>query len=195
MEVVHVRRKDMKEYQRAGLHHAEFFRDQGAVEWGVYKWMMRRARGHGARGTWERQTRRMWKELAARWGVTKTERRRRGEDKERQREALSSGARQKARLGILVCAPLGLKGPRGRVQSERGQWYEVQADMARQHPRRAGTEGPCWSCTKEAGQVPWPVLRLTAWAFPMATMRTTEARGQWWGPVLRLPREVHAEEV
>ena len=39
-----------------------------------------------------------------------------------------------------------------------------------------------------------PVLRMTAWAFPTATMRTTDARGQWWGPVLRLPKEVQEDE-
>ena len=78
VEVVHVRRKDMKVYQRAGLHHAEFYRDQGVVEWGVYKSMLRRARRQGARGKWERQARQMWKELAARLGIAKKERRRRG---------------------------------------------------------------------------------------------------------------------
>ena len=45
MEVLHVRRKDMKEYKKAGLHHAGFYRDTRVVEWGVYRWMMRRARG------------------------------------------------------------------------------------------------------------------------------------------------------
>ena len=58
----------------------------------------------------------------------------------------------------------------------------------------AGQGDQCWRCTKEAGQVPWPVLRMTAWAFPTATMRTTDARGQWWGPVLRLPKEVQEHE-
>ena len=32
LEVLHVRRKDMKEYRKAGLHQAEFYRDQGVVE-------------------------------------------------------------------------------------------------------------------------------------------------------------------
>ena len=45
LEAMHARRKDMKEYQQAGLHHAEFHREKGVVEWGVYNWMMRRARG------------------------------------------------------------------------------------------------------------------------------------------------------
>ena len=44
------------------------------------------------------------------------------------------------------------------------------------------------------GQVPWLVLRMTAWALPTATMRTTDTRGQWWGPVLRLPKEVQEDE-
>ena len=35
---------------------------------------------------------------------------------------------------------------------------------------------------------------MTACAFPNATMRTTDARGQWWGPVLRLPKEVREDE-
>ena len=57
-----------------------------------------------------------------------------------------------------------------------------------------GQGDQCWRCTKETGQVPWLVLRMTAWAFLTATMRTTNARGQWWGPVLRLPREVQEDE-
>ena len=35
---------------------------------------------------------------------------------------------------------------------------------------------------------------MTAWAFPNATMSITDARGQWWGPVLRLPKEVQGDE-
>ena len=61
-------------------------------------------------------------------------------------------------------------------------------------PVGAGRGDQCWRCTKEAGQVSWPVLRMTAWAFPTATMRTTDVRGQWWGPLLRLPREVQEDE-
>ena len=37
---MHVRRKDMREYQRAGLHQAEISTEKGFVEWGQYKWMM-----------------------------------------------------------------------------------------------------------------------------------------------------------
>ena len=31
-------------------------------------------------------------------------------------------------------------------------------------------------------------------AFPNATMHTTDTRGQWWGPVLWLPKEVRGDE-
>ena len=62
MKVLHLRRKDMKEYKKAGLHHAEFHRDAKMVEWAVYKWMMRRARGQEDRTRWGRGMRKMWKE-------------------------------------------------------------------------------------------------------------------------------------
>ena len=65
LEVMHVRRKDMKEYQRAGLHHTEFHRDKGFMEWGMsgmYKWMMRRVRGHESRAKGARLTQPMWQE-------------------------------------------------------------------------------------------------------------------------------------
>ena len=99
---------------------------------------------------------------------------------------LDRGERDKARPGILLCALLGLKGPRGKVQSAARQWYDVHADMFRKDNihEEAGQGDQCWT-----GQIPWPVLRMTAWAFLNATMRTTDARGQWWGPVLRLPKE------
>ena len=117
---------------------------------------------------------------------------------EREGGAISGRVRggRTAAHGILLCAPLGLKGPRGKVQSAAGQWYDVHADMFRNNniPEGAGQGDQCWRCTKEAGQIPWPVLRMRAWAFPNATMRTTDARGQWWGPVLRLPKEVREEE-
>ena len=61
-------------------------------------------------------------------------------------------------------------------------------------PEGAGQGDQCSRCTKEAGQIPWPVLPMTAWAFPNATMRTTDTRGQWWGPVLRLPKELREDE-
>ena len=61
-------------------------------------------------------------------------------------------------------------------------------------PEGAGQGDQCWRRTKEARQIPSPVLRMTAWAFPNATMRTTDTRGQWWGPVLRLPKQVREDE-
>ena len=48
-----------------------------------------------------------------------------------QEKVLDRGERDKARPGILLCAPLGLKGPRGKVQSTSGQWYDVHADIFR----------------------------------------------------------------
>ena len=175
MEVLHVRRKDMKQYKKAGLHHAEFYRDSRIVEWGVYKWMMRRAQGQEDRARWGRKMRKTWNEWVALWGnMRKRTRRGRGAETQQERVALGKGERDKVRPGILLCAPLGLKGPRGRGQSRSGQWYDVHADKFR---RGNIPEGPrqgdqCWRCTKEAGQVPWPVLTMTAWAFPTATMRT-----------------------
>ena len=109
---------------------------------------------------------------------------------------LDRGERNKARPGILLSAPLGLRGPRGKVQSKSGQWSDVHVDIFRRDNilEGAGQGDQCWRCTKEAVQGPWPVLRMTALAFPTATMRTTDAKKQWWGPVLRLPREVQEDE-
>ena len=196
MEVLHVRGKDMKEYKMAGLHHAEFYRDTWVVDWGVYRWMMRRARGQEDRARSNRRMRKKWNEWVALRGIQKRKPRcGRGEGVQK-RVVLDRGERDKARPGILLCAPLRLKGPRGKVQSATGQWYDVQADMFRKDniPERAGQGDQCWRCTKDAGQNPWPVLRMTAWAFPNATMRATDTRGQWWGPVLRLPKEVQEDE-
>ena len=139
----------------------------------------------------------MWNEWVALWKIQRRKPRcGRGEGAQQERVVLDRGERDKARPGILLCAPLGPKGPGGKVQSATGQWYDAHADMFRRDNRRggAGEGNQCWRCTKEAGQVPWPVLRMTAWAFPNATMRATDARGQWWGPVLRLPREVQEDE-
>ena len=82
------------------------------------------------------------------------------------------------------------------MQSATGQWYDVHEDIFRRDniPEGAGQGDKCWRCTKEAGQVLWPVLRMTTWAFPNATMRTTDARGQCWKLVLRLPKEVQEDE-
>ena len=161
MQVLHVRRKDMKEYKKAGLHHAEFYRDTRVVEWGVYRWMMRRARGQEDRTRWNRRMRKMWNEWVALWGNQKRKPRcGRGEGAQQERVVLDRGERDKARPGILLCAPLGLKGLRGKEQSATGQWYDVHADMLRKDniPEGAGQGDQCGRCTKEAGQVPWPVL-------------------------------------
>ena len=77
LEVRHVCTKDMNEYQRAGLHHAEFYRDEGIVEWGVYKWIRRRARGHETRARRDRFTQQKWKKCVAQRAITKKARRRR----------------------------------------------------------------------------------------------------------------------
>ena len=138
----------------------------------------------------------MWNEWVALWGnMRKRTRRGRGAEAKQERVVLDRGERDKARPSILLCAPQGFKRPRGKVQSKSRQWYDVHADMRRDNiPEGAGQGEQCSRCTKEAGQVPWPVLRMTAWAFQTATMRTTDARGQWWGPVLRLPKEVQEDE-
>ena len=178
IEVLHVRRKDMKEYKKAGLHHAEFYGDCRIVEWGLYKGMMRRARGQEDRARWDRRMRK----ICALWGNKGTKpRRQRRAEAQQERPVLDREERDNARPGILLFAPLGLKGPRGKVQSTKGQWYDVHADIFRRDniPEGTGQGDQCWRCPKEAGQVPWPVLRMTAWAFPTATIRTMDARGQW----------------
>ena len=197
LEVLHVRKKDMKEYRKAGLHHAEFYRDSRVVEWGVYTWMMRRARGQEDPARWDRRMRKMWNEWVAQWGgMRKKPRGGRGAEAIQEKVVLDRGERDKARPGRLLCAPLRLKGPREKVQGKSGQWHDVHAHMFRRDNilEGAGQGDQCWRCTKEAGQVPRPVLRMTAWAFWTTTMRTTDTRGQWWGPVLRLPREVQEDE-
>ena len=99
----------------------------------------------------------MWNEWVALWWIMKKRtRRERGAETKQDRVALDRGERDKARLDILLCAPLGLKGPRGKVQSKSGQWYNVHADMfrrnnisegagqgtsARDAPRRRGRYG------------------------------------------------------
>ena len=150
MEVLHVRRKDMKDCKMEGLHQAEFYRDTSLVEWGVYRWMMRRARGQEDRTRWSRRMRKMWNDRVALWGIQKSKPRSgRGEGAQQERMVLDRGERDKARPGILLCAPLGLKGLTG-------QWYDVHADMFRKDniPKGAGQGDQCWRCTKEAGQIP-----------------------------------------
>ena len=85
MEVRHVRRKDMKEYKKAGLHHAEFSRDARMVEWDVYKWMKRRARGRCDRARPGRRMRRVGKEWGALWGQQRGSRGAAGEQKRSKR--------------------------------------------------------------------------------------------------------------
>ena len=48
-----------------------------------------------------------------------------------QEKVLDRGEENKAGPGILLCAPLGLKGPRGKVQNTSGQWYDVHANIFR----------------------------------------------------------------
>ena len=123
MEVMHVRRKDMKEYQRAGLHHAEVYKDKGVVEWDVYKWMLRRARGHETRARCDRLTRLMWKEWVAQWGIKKKAKWRGGGKGAEQEKVLDRGERE----GWAYCCVLGWdsKGPGGRckVRAISGKMY------------------------------------------------------------------------
>ena len=42
--------------------------------------------------------------------------------------------------------------------------------------------------------VPWPVLCIAGWAFLDATLRGTEGRRHWWGPLLRPLDEKDEEE-
>ena len=146
----------MKDYQRAGLHRAELYREGGIAEWGVYKWMMLRARGDETRARWEKQTGGMRNECMAQWGITVKAKWRRGQGRTVQEEALGRGEREEARRGILFCAPMGRKGPPGKVQSTCGLWYQVQADMFRRDNIPGGFRhgDQCWRCTEEAGQVP-----------------------------------------
>ena len=161
-------------YGKTGLHHAEFYGDKGVVEWGVYKWMMRRASGQETSAKWDRRSlQKMWKEWVVQWGITRKQPRRRRGAGAMHEKVLDRRERDKARPGILLCAPLRLKGPEGKVQSTSGQWYDVHADMFRRD------NIPVVEMHKGGEQVPWPVLRMTAWAFPTATMRTTDVRGQW----------------
>ena len=108
-----------------GVHHAEFYRQKGVVEWGVYKWMVRQARGHETRTRWDRLTRQMMKEWMEQWGITKKAKRRGRREGAVQDEVPDRGGREQARRGILLCAPLWLKGPRGKVQRMTGQWCDV----------------------------------------------------------------------
>ena len=121
MEVLHVRRKDMKEYKRAGLHHAEFSRDARMVELGVYMWMTRRTRGQEDRARWSRRIRKMWNEWVTLSGIKKRKPRcRRGGGAQQEGVVPDRGERDKARPGILFCALLGLKRPIKKVPTRTG---------------------------------------------------------------------------
>ena len=96
----------------------------------------------------------MWNEWVAQWGIMRKKgRRRRGGAAIQEKVVLDRGGRDKAGTGILLRAPLGLEGPRGKVQSKSGQWYNVHADMFGRDntPEGAGRGVECWRCTKEAG--------------------------------------------
>ena len=113
MEVLHVHRKDMKEYQMAGLHHAEFYRNSRIVEWGVYKGMMRRARGQEDRARWDRRMRKMLSKWVALWGIKRRKPRcGRGAEAQQERVVLDRGERDKARPGILLVCAAGTQRPR-----------------------------------------------------------------------------------
>ena len=121
-EVLQVCRKDMKDYRKAEVHPAEFYRDSRVVEWGVIKWVMRQARGREDCARWDRRMRKMWNEWVAQWGIMRKKKRRgREEEAIQEKVVLDMGDEDKARPGILLCAPLGLKASRGKVQSKSGQ--------------------------------------------------------------------------
>ena len=86
----------------------------------------------------------MWNKWVAQWGfMRKKTRRGRGAEAIQEKVVLDRGERDKARRGILLCAPLRLKGPRGKVQRPSGQWYDVHADMFRREGSRRGQQrGP-----------------------------------------------------
>ena len=88
----------------------------------------------------------MWNEWMALWeNKRKRTRRGRGAEAKQERVVLDRGERDKVRPGILLCAPLGLKGRRGKVQSKNGQWYNLHADMFRRDniPEGAGQGEQC----------------------------------------------------
>ena len=106
MEVLQVRRRDMKEYKMAGLHHAQFHRDTRVVEWGVYRWMMRRARGQEDRTRWSRRMRKMWNEWVALWGIQQRKPRcGRGEGSQHRESGAGQGGEGQGQTGhTVVCA-------------------------------------------------------------------------------------------
>ena len=128
LEVMHVRRKDMKEYRRAGLHQAEFYREKGGVEWGVYNWLMPRVRGHETRTRWDRQTPQMGKEWVAQWRITKKAKRRRGGERVGQKRRCWTGEQEKRQSRSYCCVlHWDSKAHGGR--------YKVRADSDRMYMR------------------------------------------------------------
>ena len=143
----------MKEYKRAGLNHAELYGEKGFVEWGVYNWLMRRARGHETRTRWDKLTQRMWKEWVAQWGITRKVKARGEGERAEGENALNRGEREKGRRGILlVCF----------VETQRAAGERAKYGLAvlrctcgyvpeRQHPGGARAQGPVLEMHKGGG--------------------------------------------
>ena len=135
MEVLHVRREDMKEYKKAGLHHAELYRDSKKVEWRVYKGMVRRARGQEDRARWDRRMRKMWNEWVALCGKERRKpRRRRGAMLQQERVVLDRGERDKGQTGHTVVCAAGTQSAEGK-----GAECDRAVDMFRRDNIAEGT--------------------------------------------------------
>ena len=65
---------------------------------------------------------RMRKEWVVQCRIMRKAQRRGGGERAVQEKVLDRGESEKARPGILLCAPLGPKWPRGKVQGTSGQW-------------------------------------------------------------------------
>ena len=72
-----------------------------------------------------------------------------------QEKVLDRREREKAKLDVLFCDPLGLKGRRGRVQKTSGQWYDVHAVIFQtgNMPVGTGQGDHYWRCRKGGGAV------------------------------------------
>ena len=77
------------------------------MEWGVYKWMMQRARGHEIGTRSDTLTRQMRKKWVAQWGITKKARRCGGGEREVQDKVLERGEREEAEGGHTVMCSAG----------------------------------------------------------------------------------------
>ena len=64
--------------------------------------------------------RKIRRKCVAQWGIMRKKPRRGSGAGAVLENVLDRGERDKASPGILLCAPLGLKGPRGKVQSKSG---------------------------------------------------------------------------